>query len=157
MIKILLNKKIIILLPKIFKIFLNMKIKIIVTTTFLSHSTQLSIMRLSWKLSYKTLRMMIHLYTCVIHLTHMMKKICLIHLKIKSYLPLDMEQSFFGLIFLWSRRPPLKHFILIVYFLFFWAKRPPPKSNIFYFILFIVKILEGKNYLKGREYHIIDI
>jgi hypothetical protein len=99
-IKILLNKKIIILLSKMFKIFLNMKVKTILTTTFLSNSTQLSIMRLSYKLSYKTLHMMIHFYTYVIHLAQNDEKIRLIHLKIKSHLPLDMRQTFFGPIFL---------------------------------------------------------
>jgi hypothetical protein len=57
--------------------------------------------------------------------------------KLRKHPRIDARRIFFGHIFLWPQRPPLKSNILIIHFVFYWAKRPPPKSNIFYF-LFVV-------------------
>jgi hypothetical protein len=99
MIKVLLNKKIIIFLPKMFKISLNMKIKTILTTMFMSHSTQLFIMRLMKITLQDNSYDDIFLYVCHSSRSYD-EKIRLIHLKIKSHLPLNMEQTFFDPIFL---------------------------------------------------------
>jgi hypothetical protein len=79
-------------------------------------------------------------------------KIHLPNSKLRKHSRIDARRIFFGHIFLWPQRSPLKPNILIIHFVFSWAKRPSPKPNIFLFLvccLFFI-IPEDKDCLKGK-------